>query len=243
MSKKRSNTEIQLPEIVITPHGGYTQYTGNETFLPALEDFRKAEIEKERVNAINRMLGLEAPVDPHNPSMSYPSKAMSIFGMSDDTRNYIFGNDKNRRTCLYTASSQYNDTPVASNRLFAANPEQYGFKEIDVRDSQPGDIIQFWEDGKTPHHATMYTGNTPEGLPLISYSNGNTAAYRDWKGQNGEYEVRENLIKNREIADGSVQELGEQHYYRYVGSPKKQQQIERRYQMLKDGKTIHSDGG
>lgn len=245
MSRRKNNQNINvlLPETVITPNGSYTQFTGGEGFIPSLDYFKELEINKDRVNAVNKMLALEAPVDPHNPSMSYPSAALGVFGMSDDTRNYIFGNDNKRRTCLYTASSQYNDTPVASNRQFAANPEKYGFKEVDVKDAGVGDIVQFWENGKVPHHATVYTGNTPEGEPLISYSNGNTEAYREWKYPNGEYEVRGNIIKNRNISDGPVQDLGTQHYYRYIGSPQKHEQIERRYEMLKNGEHIYKDGG
>ena len=90
MSKKRSNSDnILLPETVVTPHGGYTNFTGEETILPSLEYFKKAEIDKDRINAVSKMLLLNAPIDPHNPSMSYPSKTMGVLGMSDDTRNFI----------------------------------------------------------------------------------------------------------------------------------------------------------
>ena len=90
MSKKRIRKDtVLLPETVVTPQGNYTLFSGEESLLPTLDYFRQAEIDKDRVNAVSKMLLLNAPIDPHNPSMSYPSKTMGVLGMSDDTRNFI----------------------------------------------------------------------------------------------------------------------------------------------------------
>lgn len=129
MSKKKRSLEdtyeATLPEVVVMPRGNYIQYNGDETVKPSYKEYEDAEINKNRVQAVHKMLKLNAPLVPNLPNMNPISRLFGKLGMSDDTRKFVFGKDKNGATCIYTVTSQYDDADaiISGNKTFNKNPK------------------------------------------------------------------------------------------------------------------------
>ena len=111
-------------EIVVTP---------KETYLiPSLESFLESKAQERRTEAAKHIQEQKTPNVPTLPKSfgENPfSWASGIFGMSDADRIKYFG-VSDPLTCIYTASSQYNDSGVlvSGNKTFKSNPYFYGFK-------------------------------------------------------------------------------------------------------------------
>lgn len=83
-------------------------------------------------------------------------------------------NGKPASSCIYTFTDNYGRKyQVAGTQTFAANPEKYGFEVAGpVTEGMEGNMyLQFNESG-VPYHATMITGYTDKGEPLLTYSSG-----------------------------------------------------------------------
>jgi len=94
--------------------------------------------------------------------------------------NYISDSQyKNKTPFTLSENNLYNNIATigaAYNPNFKANPLEFGFKEIDPKDAQIGDILQFdWseiEGGLRPRHATMLVGRNYDNNPISNYSDG-----------------------------------------------------------------------
>lgn len=97
--------------------------------------------------------------------------------------------------CITNALSNYLplNRLTVSNKTFAKNPEEYGFKKINgYKKAKPGDLVQyihgsrFLDLNRQPHHAMIWNGmrwnnNKTAKYPSFNYSNG--SAYYDSKGK------------------------------------------------------------
>ena len=84
------------------------------------------------------------------------------------------GYDWSGSNCITNATGWYGDPYVcASNIDFKKDPSKYGFVEINIDDSLPGDIFQI-EAGDIPFHATMFSKKGDNGTYYHNYSNGQT---------------------------------------------------------------------
>lgn len=218
-----SNADVVLPEVVVMPRGAYTNYTGNETTAPSLEDFVQAKQRQHRLEAVHNMLNTVSPSVPVIPSRNKLSKLFGKFGMSDENRIKLFGREplENIETCLYTATNKYNDKGaiVPGNVTFYNDPKKYGFVPVPLNRQELGDIIQYY--GDKPHHGTIQTGINIEGEPVVSYSNGDTRPiYEDGTSP---------IKKDIEAYGEDLLGLGEPIRYRYIGSPQQQGKWKREY--------------
>lgn len=224
---------INLPELTVTPRGNYINYTGNETIVPTLEDYKNAEINKSRINAVNAMLAAKSPSIPNIPSRNPLSILAGKLGMSDDTRKYVFGIDKKGSTCIYSATTKYNDpnAEISGNKTFYKNPEKYGFKKVYNKASKIGDLVQF-NGYKGPHHAAMITGFDKNGIPLISYSNGERTNDSFIETKEGNKILVPTMKKDKELDKYLIDALGDISTYRYVGTTEKLNALKKRYNYL-----------
>lgn len=75
-------------------------------------------------------------------------------------------------SCIYTATDNYGEKyRVSGNRSFRANPAKYGFKEINLNDIKPGDIIQDFTVDNIPKHAITFMGYK-DNKAIFNYSSG-----------------------------------------------------------------------
>lgn len=108
--------------------------------------------------------------------------------------------------CIINATDNYG-VPVKGNWTFMENYPKYGFKEVDYRDSQPGDIVQFFN--KTgPYHAGILENNDI-----------NNPTYNGTHGGH---------IYNTDIKMLPMT-TGNRRYYRFVGTPKDSAQWKKDY--------------
>ena len=77
-------------------------------------------------------------------------------------------------SCIYTFTDNYgNKYRVAGTQTFAANPEKYGFEVAGpVTEGMEGNMYLQMNEAGVPYHATMITGYTDKGEPLLTYSSG-----------------------------------------------------------------------
>ena len=225
--------EVNLPEIVVTPRGNYINYTGTETIAPSLKDFQEAEINKARVNAINSMLVARSPSIPDIPARTPLSILAGKLGASDDTRKFVFGKNENGTTCIYSVTDKYGDpdAEVSGNKTFAKNPEKYGFKKVSINKVKAGDLMQF-SDFIGPHHSTMVTGFNKDGIPVVSYSNGERVDTTWVDDETGHRFPIPTMNKDVEVDSSFISELGKPAAYRYVGTNRRLKGLQRRYNYL-----------
>ena len=128
-------------------------------------------------------------------------------------------------TCLNTVTSFYNpESTVASNDKIVANPENYGYKQIEQKNAVPGDLIILSDGNNHPNHAVMFDSvsesygvhngfNYAPGDTLVNYSNGG-------RGKN-DYRLQGPLPRfdNKDEANGDFS--GVHRYFRYTGKGKK----------------------
>lgn len=79
--------------------------------------------------------------------------------------------------CIYTATDNYSqdgiDRRVASNKIFQANPQKYGFQQIEESQLRPGDLVQVLDiKGLFPEHAMIYNRTDEFGNRRYNYSQG-----------------------------------------------------------------------
>lgn len=77
-------------------------------------------------------------------------------------------------SCIYTFTDNYGRKyQVAGTQTFAANPEKYGFEVAGpVTKGMEGNMYLQLNESGVPYHATMITGYTDKGEPLLTYSSG-----------------------------------------------------------------------
>lgn len=172
------SSPIQLAELVVTPRVNYTNYTGEETYSPTLEEFIASKQDAARASAVMGMLQQDTPVVPKVPSTA-AKVALKINSMlpqpliDDNDAMFLFGTDSDPFTCIYTASSQYGkEHAVPGNRTLYSDPERYGFQYVST--PKKGDIAQAFSKDDVPFHAGMVTDFGLYGRPLISQSHGGT---------------------------------------------------------------------
>ena len=83
-------------------------------------------------------------------------------------------NGKPALSCIYTFTDNYGRKyQVAGTQTFAANPEKYGFEVAGpVTKGMEGNMYLQLNESGVPYHATMITGYTDKGEPLLTYSSG-----------------------------------------------------------------------
>ena len=103
-------------------------------------------------------------------------------------------------SCIYTATDNYGKKyRVSGNQSFRANPAKYGFKEINLNDIKPGDIIQdFSFRDNTPHHAITFIGYDDNNKALFNYSKGGS--------------TEEDIVKNGHYPFYWDDEIGKVHF-------------------------------
>ena len=203
-------------EIVVTPKGNYT--------IPSLESYIEEQAFKSRSTAASHILQQTAPNIPIIPSRAPWSIAAAIIGMSDEERIKYFGT-ADPETCIYTATSQFNDrgAKVSGNKTFRRNPDRFGFEEIPIDSVAEGDLVQFSDERLGPHHSVLMTGRTFKGEPTLSYSNGNSVPYTVYEG-----DTIPTMKKNERLSSLS-DALGTPTAFRYIGSPQKQMEWKQQY--------------
>jgi len=214
----------QLAEVVVTPRGNYTRYTGNETTPPTLQEYQEARARGFQVRAINQMVKQQAPIVPQIPSQNIISRGLGYLGMSDKTRISLFGTEDNPQTCINTATSMYGPySRVSGNQTFAEDPSKYGFIPISMKDAQEGDLMQFDNKRGIPHHMTMITEFNSKGQPALSYSNGESTEWTIDENGKRVHSMKydnDNWNPNWEQEEDytSLHSIGTPHTYRYVGT-------------------------
>ena len=146
---------------------------------------------------------------------------------------YMFKN-KNWKNCIATATDNYGVPICLRNSDFAANPQKWGFEELqfgDTVDTLPeGVLIQDYNKPKqpnTPGHTVMLVSNKEGEKPLYSYSSGdNTPESMHNQVGYGFYRW-DDKIKPRA--------------YRYIGTPSERKAWEEEYNKLY--KPFMKDGG
>lgn len=142
-------------------------------------------------------------------------------------------------SCIYTATDNYGKKyRVSGNQSFRANPAKYGFKEINLNDIKPGDIIQdFSFRDNTPHHAITFIGYDDNNKALFNYSKGGS--------------TEEDIVKNGHYPFYWDDEIGKVHFdsknndklrhtaaaYRFIGTEDDNKQWEEQY--YKDRNNFH----
>jgi hypothetical protein len=174
-NKYSEGGDIILPELIVNQKGAYTNYTGNETITPTLEEYMQAKADETRYNAAFSMERQRVPVVPIVPDRSTKGKALLAsvldrLGVKDEEILNIVGENPTPFTCAYTATSQYPESSrVPGNITFSEDPSKYGF----VKSSDPkiGDLVVSIR-GQHPAHMSMVTSKTDWDYPLVSYSKG-----------------------------------------------------------------------
>lgn len=158
-----------LAGLTVTPRGNYTNYTGNETVPPSLNDYINSKIDETRISAANSMARVKMPVVPVVPN-KVGRGFLRVFGDWYDDKDaiFLFGREKKAQTCINTVTSQYPHS-VSGNKTFKRSPSTYGFVHTD--NPRVGDIIQFSHDNGVPFHSGMVTAKR-HGVELDSWSNG-----------------------------------------------------------------------
>ena len=187
--------------------------------VPTFEEYAEERARQVRDSAANAILSQNLPNVPRIASRYPWSLAAEILGMSNEERIRLFGT-ADVETCLYTATSQYGDKGAKawSNKALKANPESFGFVPVPKGEEEIGDLYQFSDEGGTPKHSAIYTGQNEEREPLVSYSRGGTG--QTTITPDGELPT---MVHNNGITD-VVQKIGEASAYRYIGSPSKRRE-------------------
>lgn len=132
-------------------------------------------------------------------------------------------------TCIYTATDNYGKKyRISGNQSFRANPSKYGFKEINLNDIRPGDIIQdFGPDG--PKHALTFVGYDDANKALFNYSKGGNTKLDIVK--NGHYGFEWNELEPTVHLDGTNNDKLRHTAaaYRFVGTEDDNKEWEKQY--------------
>lgn len=167
----------------------YFDYDNSEykDLSPSEDDYKEAQRDKIRSNAIYNMLNVTRPVVPQVPHKFSLKEALEMnagnilpavsmyaaqYIIPDNIRKSLFGLNKDAETCIMTALSQYGPQyAVSGNKTFARNHKKYGFIKISKEQAREGDLVQLWgENG--PHHLGMITGFDENGKFCMSQSHG-----------------------------------------------------------------------
>lgn len=203
-----------LPEIVVTPRMNYINYTGDESVVPSLEEYKEARRTGIRANAL---LDMQNTINPTIPSI--PNKMgrafKKVFGdwYDDEDVKFIFGVDKNPSTCISTVSSKYNRM-VPGNITFRNRSNDLGFMEIPESERDHGDIVQTVGRRGVPGHAAMVSGFTRDGKMLVDESHGGLTS---------------GTIEHDVDYFDTNPELKKKLYYRFIGNHEDNKQWEKEY--------------
>ena len=142
-------------------------------------------------------------------------------------------------SCIYTATDNYGKKyRISGNKSFRANPSKYGFKEINLNNIKPGDIIQdFSSRDNAPHHAITFIGYDDNNKALFNYSKGGSTEEDIVK--NGHYPFIYDDDNNKVHLDG-INNSKLQHTaaaYRFIGTEDDNKQWEEQY--YKDRTNFH----
>ena len=217
-NKYAEGGDILLPELVVTQKGAYTNYTGNETNTPTLDDYNRSRIDETRINAAFNMERQKTPVVPRIPDRSNKGKIavatiLDKLGMNTEDIIKIVGVEEKPSTCAYTATSQYPEScRVSGNITFSENPLKYGF--IKSQEPNVGDLVVSIR-GRHPKHMSMVTDKTSWGYPVISYSKG---------GVNPKDMVYNRMDWRRDLPLST--------YYTYVGTDEERKKWKKEYDKL-----------
>lgn len=227
--KKAYNTYADggtmLPEVVVTPRMNYINYTGEETNVPTLEQYKQARRDGIRANALLDMQNTTEPTVPSLPSpLGRIFKRIAGDWYDDKDVKFIFGTDKNPNTCLSTVTSKYGRT-ISGNKTFRDNYRNYGFIEVPEEERDHGDIVQTIGRRGVPSHAAMVSGFTKDGKMLIDQSRGG---------------VTSETIKHDVDYYDTKPELKKKKYYRFVGNKADNSLWEKEY---KEKYNKFDDGG
>lgn len=161
-----------LPEVVVTPRVNYTNYTGDETIAPSLEEYKQAKRDEVRANALLDMQNTVMPTIPSVPNfMGRLFRRVAGDWYDDSDVKFMFGEDKNPDTCMSTISSKYGRM-VPGNITFRDKASDLGFIVIPESERDHGDIVQTIGRRGVPSHAAMVSGFTREGNMLVDESHG-----------------------------------------------------------------------
>ena len=113
--------------------------------------------------------------------------------------------------CIGTATSNYGDESTEiGNQSFLKNHKDKGFDRLDSNSKlQEGDIVQYVSDSGIPVHSVMITGFDENNFPITSYSNGR-----------GVYKTNNTMHHTLDNPGWKA------NYYRFVGTPAQQAEIE-----------------
>jgi hypothetical protein len=143
-------------------------------------------------------------------------------------------NGKPESSCIYTFTDNYGRKyQVAGTQTFAANPEKYGFEVAGpVTKGMEGNMYLLMDEYGTPVHATMITGYTDRGEPLVTYSSGHAGGYpgipipRDsWNNSEMTYEQYLEAYKREHSPEADYHKNTKAWYspqyetYRFIGTP------------------------
>lgn len=217
---KRKN--IIRQEVIVTPKGNYV--------VPSLAGFLEDKAAETRTKAAQHILQQDTPNIPRIPSQGLDSKlAAWVYNMSDEERIRRFGT-ADPETCIYTATSQYNDKGalVSGNVTFRNKPSRYGFTQIPMDSAQVGDLIQFSLPSRAhgliperPIHSVMVTDKDSNGKPLVSYSNGNSTPFFVEDG-----DTIFTMKQNKPLSEFGTWIPAA---FRYAGSPEKKEEWRHEY--------------
>lgn len=211
---KYTDGGIILPELVVTPRMSYINYTGEETDIPTLEQYKQARRDEIRAKALLDMQNTTKPTVPSLPStLGRLFRRVAGDWYDDEDAKFIFGTDNNPNTCLSTVTSKYGRT-VSGNKTFSDNHKNYGFIEIPENERNHGDIVQTIGRRGVPGHAAMVSGFTRDGNMLIDESHGG---------------VTPETIEHDVDYFDTRPELKRKKYYRFVGNEEDNNLWEREY--------------
>lgn len=171
---------LELPEIIVTPRGNYTEYNSTTSYIPTKKEYIDSRLEGIKIDAVNRFINQKDGILPEGiPSRSLLSRASGVI-LSDAARIKLFG-EENRAdklaTCINTATSMYDlpELKYHQNKQFVEDTDAKisGYIPVSKNRVNIGDLITFkGYDGNTPHHSGMITGFDENGEPVITYSDG-----------------------------------------------------------------------
>ena len=137
-------------------------------------------------------------------------------------------------SCIYTFTDNYGRKyQVAGTQTFAANPEKYGFEVAGpVKEGMEGNMYLQLNEFGVPYHATMITGYTDKGEPLLTYSSGHAGGSpggpiprESWNSPDETYEhylERYNRTNSPEAdyhKNTKVWRSPQYETYRFIGTP------------------------
>ena len=121
---------------------------GTKKVAPTEEEYITQQIAAKKADALERFRNITEPVLP------------------------IINGEPNVNSCIFTALNMYGkEYATPGNWTFYDAPNKFGFKQKELSNAQPSDLIQVFDKNK-PYHMMMLDGYDDKGLPLYNYSRG-----------------------------------------------------------------------